>query len=168
MEFTFHFHFSFFVHSWHWKPGFDFRFSFSRDIEKQIWILLLVFRFRLSTLKTDWNLVFRFSFSRHFKNVFEFYFSFFVFASLWKTEVNFVFRFCMACYWKTDLNFLSRLCVTLKNVLMHQSFERPEPPPNGDERGKAGPFTSWSLHFCSLVGGRYVRNPGLRLPGRGE
>ena len=56
--------------------------------------------------------------------------SFFVFRvrTLCKTEVNFVFRFDMACYWKTDLNFLCRFCITLKNVLMHQSFESPRPP----------------------------------------
>ena len=53
-----------------------FRFSFSHDIEKQIWILLFVFRFRLTL-----------------KNAFELRFSFFVFVSLWKTDMNFVFRF---------------------------------------------------------------------------
>ena len=55
---------------------FHFHFSLSRDIEKQIWILLFVFRFRLSL-----------------KNRFELRISFFVFASLWKTDMNFVSRF---------------------------------------------------------------------------
>ena len=79
---------------------FHFHFSFSHDIEKQIWILLFVFRFRLTL-----------------KNAFEPRFLFFVFASLWKTDMNFVFRFhitlknrfefrfCMACYLKNRSEF---------------------------------------------------------------
>ena len=102
------------VFRWHGKmeSTFHFHFSFSRDIEKQIWILLSVFRFRLTL-----------------KNRFELRISFFVFASLWKTDKNFVsrfritlkngfeFRFCMACYWKTDLNFVCRFCMTWKTDL---------------------------------------------------
>ena len=63
---------------WHGKTEFKchFHFSFSHDIEKQIWILLFVFRFRLTL-----------------KNGFELRISFFVFESLWKTDMNFVFRF---------------------------------------------------------------------------
>ena len=84
-----------------------------------------VFRSRM-TLKNRFEFYFRFRIT--LKNGCEFHFSFFVFASLWNTEVNFVFRFDMACYWKTDLNFLCRFCKTLKNVFMHQSFESPGSP----------------------------------------
>ena len=91
---------------WHGKMEFKchLHFSFSHDIEKQIWILLFVFRFRLTL-----------------KNGFELRISFFVFASLWKTDLNFIFRFSFshhfekriwisflhcACYWKTDWSFV--------------------------------------------------------------
>ena len=59
------------VFRWHGKMEFKchLHFSFSHDIEKQIWILLFVFRFRITL-----------------KNGHEFHFSFFVFASLWKTD----------------------------------------------------------------------------------
>ena len=88
------------VFRWHAKMEFKFHFyfSFSRDIEKQIWISLFVFRFRLNFEKPIWT-------------------SFLVFALLWKTDLNFVFRFCMACYWKTDLNFVCRFCMTWKTDL---------------------------------------------------
>ena len=103
------------VFRWHGKREFKchFHFSFSHDIEKQIWILLFVFRFRLTS-----------------KNGFELRISFFVFASLWKTDMNFSFRFSFshhfekriwisffvfALLWKTDLNFVSRFLITLKN-----------------------------------------------------
>ena len=68
------------VFRWHGKMEFKchLHFSFSNDIEKQIWILLSVFRFRLTL-----------------KNGFEFHFSIFVFASLWKTDLNFVFVLCL-------------------------------------------------------------------------
>ena len=36
--------------------------------------------------------------------------------------------------------------ITLSTWIMHQSFET-----IGDERGNAGPFTSYSLHFCPPV-----------------
>ena len=94
------------VFRWHGKMEFKchLHFSFSHDIEKQIWILLFVFRFRLTL-----------------KNGFELRISFFVFASLWKTDLNFIFRFSFshhfekriwisflhcACYWKTDWSFV--------------------------------------------------------------
>ena len=66
------------VFRWHGKMAFKchLHFSFSHDIEKQIWILLFVFRFRLTS-----------------KNGFELPISFFFFASLWKTDMNFSFRF---------------------------------------------------------------------------
>ena len=100
---------------WHGKTEFKchFHFSFSHDIEKQIWILLFVFRFRLTL-----------------KNGFELRISFFVFAPLWKADINFSFRFSFshhfekriwisffvfALLWKTDLNFVSRFLITLKN-----------------------------------------------------
>ena len=90
--------------------NFHFSFLFSHDIEKQIWILLFVFRFRLTL-----------------KNAFELRFSFFVFASLWKTDMNFVFRFhitlkngfefrfCMACYLKNRSEF--------RLLLLHDSWK---------------------------------------------
>ena len=104
--------FPLFFFAWHWKTdlNFVFRFSFSHHFEK---------RKRVSF----W---FRFSFSHHFENGFEFRFSFshyfekriwisfLVFASLWKTDLNFVFRFCMACYWKIDLNFVCHFSMTWK------------------------------------------------------
>ena len=66
------------VFRWHGKKEFKchIHFSFSHDIEKQIWILLFVFRFRLTL-----------------KNGFELRISFFVFASLWKTDMKFDFLF---------------------------------------------------------------------------
>ena len=116
------------VFRWHGKKEFKchIHFSFSHDIEKQIWILLFVFRFRLtlkngfelrisffvfaSLWKTDIDFSFRFSFSHHFEKwiwiSFSHYFekriwiSFLVFSSLWKTDLNFVCHFCMT--WKTD------------------------------------------------------------------
>ena len=104
--------FPLFFFAWHWKTdlNFVFRFSLSHHFEK---------RKRVSF----W---FRFSFSHHFENGFEFRFSFshyfekriwisfLVFASLWKTDLNFVFRFCMACYWKIDLNFVCHFSMTWK------------------------------------------------------
>ena len=77
------------VFRWHEKMEFKYHqhFSFSHDIEKQVWILLFVFRFRLTL-----------------KNGFELRISFFVFASLWKTDMNFVF----ASFWKKDMNFVFR------------------------------------------------------------
>ena len=42
----------------------------------------------------------------------------------------------------------------------------PDPPPLGHERGEAGIFTSYSLHFSLLVGGEYSRIHGLCLPYR--
>ena len=53
---------------------------------------------------------------------------------------------------------------------MHQSFETPglpPPPPIRHERGNAGTFTSYSLHFLPPVDGEYARNHSLRLPDRG-
>ena len=77
------------VFRWHEKMEFKYHqhFSFSHDIEKQVWILLFVFRFRLTL-----------------KNGFELRISFFVFASLWKTDMNFVFT----SFWKKDMNFVFR------------------------------------------------------------
>ena len=85
-----------------------------------------------------------FLFHMTLKHRFEFCFLFFVFAQLWKTVLNFVFRFSLlhhfekrisisvfvfcfhitlktdmnfvfALLWKTDSNFVSRFLVTLKN-----------------------------------------------------
>ena len=116
------------VFRWHGKKEFKchIHFSFSHGIEKQIWILLFVFRFRLtlkndfelrisffvfaSLWKTDINISFRFSFSHHFEK--RIWISFFGFALLWKTDLNFVSRFLSL--WKTDLNFVCRFGMTWK------------------------------------------------------
>ena len=125
------------VFRWHGKMEFKchLHFLFSHDIEKQI--LFFVFA---SLWKTDMNFSFRFSFSHHFEK--RIWISFLVFASLWKTDLNFVFRFCITCYWKTDWSFVCHFCMNLKSGLMHQSFETPPPPPQGDDRDNEGPFTS--------------------------
>ena len=56
------------VFRWHGKMEFKchLHFSFSHDIERQIWILLFVFRFRL-TLKNRFELRISFSFPHHFE-----------------------------------------------------------------------------------------------------
>ena len=43
----------------------------------------------------------------------------------------------------------------------------PPPPPLGHDRGNAGTFTSYPLHFRPPVDREYTRNYGLRLPDRG-
>ena len=116
MEFHFHFYFSFLstcdIEKRIWIFFFVFRFSFSPHFEKGIWISVFVFRF-LITLK----------------NGFEFRFSCFVFASLWKTDFNFVFRICIACYHPLTLTEkqIGVFCMNLKSGLIHQSFETPPP-----------------------------------------
>ena len=138
------------VFRWHEKKEFKclIHSSFSHDIDKQIWILLFAFRFRLTL-----------------KNGFELRISFFAFASLWKTDTNFSFRFLFSHHfekriwiaffvfalpWKTDLNFVSRFRITLKNRISFvtfawlekritapvQSFEAPATP-----SGLTGGFT---------------------------
>ena len=47
------------------------------------------------------------------------------------------------------------------------SHLKPPGPPLGHDRGIAGTFTSYSLHFRPPVDGEYARNHGLRLPDRG-
>ena len=119
---------------WHGKKEFKCHIhsSFSHDIDKQIWILLFAFRFRLTL-----------------KNGLELRISFFAFASLWKTDTNFSFRFSFwhhfekriwisflvfASLWKTDLNFV---CMTWKRIIAPvQSFEAPATP-----SGMTGAFT---------------------------
>ena len=66
------------VFRWHGKEEFKchIHFSFSHGIEKQFWTSYFVFRFRITL-----------------KNGYRFQFSLFVFASLWKTDMNFVFVF---------------------------------------------------------------------------
>ena len=68
----------FFVFVWHWRTNlnFAFCFSFSPNFEKRFWTSYFVFRFRITL-----------------KNGYRFQFSLFVFASLWKTDMNFVFVF---------------------------------------------------------------------------
>ena len=138
---------------WHGKKEFKchIHFSFSHDIEKQIWILLFVFRFRLtlkngfelrisffvfaSLWKMDINISFRFSFSHHFEK--RIWISFFGFALLWKTDLNFVSRFLSL--WKTDLNFVCRFGMTWKtdhctSSVIWSPGHLPPPPP-GVDRG---------------------------------
>ena len=130
------------VFRWNGKMEFKCRlhFSFSHDIEKQIWILLFVFRFRLTL-----------------KNGFELRISFFVFASLWKTGMNFSFRFRITLKNGFEFHFSFLHYLLLKNRLefrlsfLHE-FEKwintpviwnsPPPPPQGDDRDNEGPFTS--------------------------
>ena len=83
------------IFRWHGKREFkwNFHFSFSHDIEKQIWVLLFVFHFRPNFEKRFCTSYFVFRFRITLKNGYQFQFSFFVFASLWKTDMNFVFRF---------------------------------------------------------------------------
>ena len=104
--------------------NFHFSFLFSHDIEKQIWILLFVFRFRL-TLKNAFEL--RFSFSHHFEK--RIWISFFVFTSLWKTDLNFVFVWLVI--WKTDLNFVCCYCTTLEKQITAPVIWSPRTPPRG-------------------------------------
>ena len=87
----------FFVFAWHWKTDLNFAFcsSFSLNFEKRIWTSYFFFCFRF-TLKNGYE--FRFSFSHYFEK--RIWISFLVFASLWKTDLNFVCHFCMT--WKTD------------------------------------------------------------------
>ena len=97
------------IFRWHGKREFkwNFHFSFSHDIEKQIWVLLFVFRFR-PTLKNGFELrIFRFSFSQHFEkrlwiSVFVFRL---IFASLWKADMNFVFRSSFSHYFESGFEF---------------------------------------------------------------
>ena len=97
------------IFRWHGKREFkwNFHFLFSHDIEKQIWVLLFVFRFR-PTLKNGFELrIFRFSFSQHFEkrlwiSVFVFRL---IFASLWKTDMTFAFRSSFSHYFESGFEF---------------------------------------------------------------
>ena len=97
------------IFRWHGKREFkwNFHFSFSHDIEKQIWVLLFVFRFR-PTLKNGFELrIFRFSFSQNFEkrlwiSVFVFRL---IFASLWKTDMTFAFRSSFSHYFESGFEF---------------------------------------------------------------
>ena len=157
------------IFRWHGKREFkwNFHFSFSHDIEKQIWVLLFVFRFR-PTLKNGFELrIFRFSFSQNFEkrlwiSVFVFRL---IFASLWKTDMLslFVLRFRITL--KADLNFVSRFLITLtnrsefrlsflhdlKNRSLHQgSHLKPRPPPRGWPGHSwifLSPGTKWVANF---------------------
>ena len=136
------------IFRWHGKREFKchFHFSFSHDIEKQIWVLLFVFRFRptlkngfelrisffvfASLWKTDIDFSFRFSFSHHFEKRIWISFSFFVFALLWKTDLNFVSRFRITL--KNRSEFRLSFLHDLKNGSLHQSSHlKPRPPPRG-------------------------------------
>ena len=104
MEFKFHFYFSFFfgLVKWNSISISIFRFLSTCDIEKRIWISFFVFRFR-----------------RTLKRGFEFRFLFFVFSSLWKTDLNFVFCVSFSHHLENGFQFhFSYLrCLLLKNRL---------------------------------------------------
>ena len=104
MEFKFHFYFSFFfgLVKWNSISISIFRFVSTCDIEKRIWISFFVFRFR-----------------RTLKRGFEFRFLFFVFSSLWKTDLNFVFCVPFSHHLENGFQFhFSYLrCLLLKNRL---------------------------------------------------
>ena len=120
-EFKCHIHFSFSQGHWKKDLNFAFCFSFSLNFEKRIWTSHFFFRFCFTL-----------------KNGYEFQFSLFVFASLWKTDLNLVFRFCIACYWKTDWSFVCHFCMNLKSGFIHQSFETSTTPPPSSPRGLPG------------------------------
>ena len=100
---------------WHRKREFrcHFHFSFSHDIEKQIRILLFVFRFRLTL-----------------KNGFALRVSIFVFASLWKTDMNFVLRFSFSHYFEKQIwiSFVIFAWLEKRITAPVQSFEAPATP----------------------------------------
>ena len=127
MEFKFHCYFSFFfgLLKWNSISISIFRFLSTCDTEKRIWISFFVFRFR-----------------RTLKRGFEFRFLFFVFSSLWKTDLNFVFRVSFSHHFGKRISmsfFVLALLViekqigvfrmNLKSGLIHQSFETPPPLP---------------------------------------
>ena len=92
------------VFRWHGKMAFKchLHFSFSHDIEKQIWILLFVFRFRL-TLKNGFELRISFSFSLHFEK------------RIWISVFVFRFRITLKNGFESLFSFLH--CLLLKNRL---------------------------------------------------
>ena len=142
---------------WHGKTEFKchFHFSFSHDIEKQIWILLFVFRFRL-TLKNGLNFVFCFSFSHHFEKDYEFQFSFFVFASLWKTDMNFVFRFSFSHHFEKQIWISFVIFAWLEK---QDSHLKPRPPPQGWPGYSwifLSPGPKWLVNFPHLPPQWYV------------
>ena len=104
MEFKFHFYFSFFcgLVKWNSISISIFCFLSTCDTEKRIWISFFVFRFR-----------------RTLKRGFEFRFLFFVFSSLWKTDLNFVFCVSFSHHLENGFQFhFSYLrCLLLKNRL---------------------------------------------------
>ena len=115
------------VFRWHGKMEFKFLFyfSFSHDIEKRIWTSYFVFRFRI-TLKngSEFRFNFVFIFASLWKRI---WILFLVFASLWKTDLNFVFRFCMASLLKNRSEFRLSFFHDLKNGLLHQSSHLKSP-----------------------------------------
>ena len=120
------------VFRWHGKKEFKchIHFSFSHDIEKQIWILLFVFHFRPNFEKRFCTSSFVFRFRITLKNGYQFQFSFFVFVSLWKTDLNFLCHFLITL--KNRSEFRLSLLHGLKNGSLHQfSHLKPRPPPRG-------------------------------------
>ena len=144
------------VFRWHGKKEFKchIHFSFSHGIEKQIWILLFVFRFRLtlkngielrisffvfpSLWKTDINFSFRFSFSHHFEK--RIWISFFVFHFRITLKNGYEFRFSFSHPLKNSFEFSLSFLHGLKNGSLHQfSHLKPRPPP--PPPGLTGAFT---------------------------
>ena len=144
------------VFRWHAKREFKchFHFSFSHDIEKQIWILLFVFRFRL-TLKNGFELRISF-FAFTLKNGYQFQFSFFVFASLWKTDMNFVFFFSFSHYFEKRIWISFVIFAWLEKGITApvQSFETPATP-SGWERGIYF-LCNWKQVNFSLPGAKVI------------
>ena len=135
IQISFYFSFFFGLVKWNSISMSIFRFSSTCDIEKRIWILFYVFRFR-----------------RTLKRGFEFRFLFFVFSSLWKTDFNFVFRICIAhcllssthSHWKTDWSFLHEFEKWINTPVIWNST--PPPPP----KGMTGVMRGLSLHNHSI------------------
>ena len=108
--------FPFFVFAWHWKTdlSFAFCFSFSPNFEKRFWTSYFSFFVFTTLWKTTMNFSFRFSFNFRItlKSGYEFRFSLFVFALLWKRIwISFL---VFSSLWKTDLNFVCHFCMTWK------------------------------------------------------
>ena len=162
------------IFRWHGKREFkwNFHFSFSHDIEKQIWVLLFVFRFR-PTLKNGFELrIFRFSFSQHFEkrlwiSVFVFRL---IFASLWKADMNFVFRSSFSHYFESGFEFRFSFShhfekqIWISFVIFawlekQDSHLKPRPPPQGWPGHSwifLSPGPKWLVNFPHLPPQWYV------------
>ena len=125
------------VFRWHGKKEFKchIHFSFSHDIEKQIWILLFVFRFRL-TLKNGFELRISFSLSHHFEKRISI--SVFVFRFRITLKNGFEFRFSFSHHFEKQIwiSFVIFAWLEKRITAPVQSFEAPATP-----SGLTGAFT---------------------------